>query len=228
MKDAITIIKQLREFMLPERADQIERVVQQRTRYLTVVLEDLYQTHNASAVMRSCDCFGVQDVHIIEHRHRFEYNQGIAMGAGKWLHTFNYTSGKKGITNATKQCLETLKSKGYKIAATSPHIEGYTIATVPIDQPIALVFGTELEGISQDAIDQADYLVRIPMYGFTESFNISVAAAIALYELTERIRSSSCSWSLSDQELLDLHLEWVMKSVRDSDAILKRLEEEGL
>jgi tRNA (guanosine-2'-O-)-methyltransferase len=218
------LYKLLQEFMTVERAAQLELVASQRTRHITVVLEDLYQTHNASAVLRSCDCFGIQDIQVIENHHRYELNNGIAMGAGKWLDTTIYNQQKDQLESATLHCYETLRSKGYKIAATCPHRDGHTISTLPIDQPIALVFGTEVKGISDEAAANADYLVRIPMYGFTESFNISVAASISLYEITRRVFESAIPWQLSEKEQFELKFRWIQKSLKDSKGIIKRLK----
>lgn len=217
------LYRQLQEFMTHERATQLEIVASQRTRYITVVLEDLYQTHNASAVLRSCDCFGIQDIHVIENHHRYELNNGIAMGAGKWLDTTIYNQHKDQLDSATLHCYEALRTKGYKIAATCPHRDGHTISTLPLDEPIALVFGTEVKGISDQAAAHADYLVRIPMFGFTESFNISVAASIALYELTRRLFTSALPWQLSEDEQFELKMRWIQKSLKDSKGIIKRL-----
>ena len=205
-------------FMTAERRQRFEEVIASRTRYLTVVLEDLYQSHNASAVLRSCDCFGVQDVHIIENQNYFELNEDIALGSSKWLNLIKYT----GKANNTTDAIIKLKQKGYRIVATTPHKDDVTLQELPIDQgPIALVFGTELRGLSDDALDMADEYMKIPMYGFTESFNISVTAALCMFYLSEKIRNSSIPWQLSDQEKLDILLNWSRNSIKRSDLIEK-------
>lgn len=207
----IELVNYLREFITENRWDTINEVLEERTRYLTVVLEDIYQPHNASAVLRSCDGFGIQDVHIIENKNEFDPNKGVTIGADKWItyHQYNET----GVNN-TERCYKRLKEQGYRIIATTPHHEDVTIDEVPLDQPTALVFGAELTGLSDYALEHADGYARIPMVGFSESFNISVGAALCLYELSTRLRKGQTDWSLSGDEKLDLRLEWIKKSVR--------------
>ena len=208
----------LSTFMTESRDEQFRRVAENRTRYIKVVVENLYQPHNASAVLRSCDCFGVQDIHVIENGNDWELNEGVAMGASKWLHVHQHNE----LEENTSACVTQLKSEGYKIVATTPHTNDYDLKSLPMDQPIAVVFGTEVDGISDIVRSEADYFLRIPMYGFTESFNISVAAALSLYELTDRMRKEVRDWQLSDPERDALLLEWARKSVRNGDHILER------
>lgn len=208
----------LKQHMTTERAELFERVVRERTRYLSVVVEDIYQPHNTSAVLRSCDCFGVQDVHIVENDNKWELSEGVTMGADKWL-TLTRHNGKQ---NNTADCLEMLKKKGYAIVATTPHNDDYILKTLPLDRKCALVFGTEMRGISQTVRDHADYFLRIPMYGFTESFNISVAAALTLYELSDRLRKERNDWHLSQQENDVLLVEWAVRSIREGKQVLQR------
>jgi tRNA (guanosine-2'-O-)-methyltransferase len=211
----------LREFMTEDRDVLFRQVAAARTRYLTVVVEDLYQPHNASAVLRSCDCFGVQDAHIIENENEWVVNEGVSMGAAKWLTVNRYNEQK----NNTLDCIQHLKQQGYCIAATTPHKDDFTLSELPLDRPTALVFGAELRGISDLVMEHADRFVQIPMHGFTESFNISVAAALCLYELSTRIRTEVADWQLSEAEQEALLFEWAQKSVRDSHAILDRYSE---
>ena len=175
-----------------ERREQMERVLSNRTRYFTVVLEDLFQPQNASAILRSCDCFGVQDVHIIENRNEFTINPEVVMGADKWLDVYTYNT----EINNTESALKSLKHKGYKIIATSPHTNDVNLEEFDYsDGKCAFVFGTELTGISQTVKDQADAFLKIPMYGFTESLNISVSVAIALHHLCYSLRASNVSYN---------------------------------
>ncbi len=207
----------LKNYMTEERDQQFEKVIQERTRHITCVVENVYQPHNASAVLRSCDCFGIQDVHIIENDNEWQVNKGVAMGATKWLNIHRYNSKEQN----TVDCLRELKAKGYKIAATTPHKDDYQIADLPLETPIALVFGTEVSGISQEVIDEADLFVRNPMHRFTESFNISVAAALTFYELTQRIRAEKIDWKLSQEEMTTIKLKWAKQSIRNSEGIIK-------
>ncbi|MBE0639214.1 MAG: RNA methyltransferase [Bacteroidales bacterium] len=203
-------------FITENKRNKFEEVIQQRTRYVTVVLEDIYQPHNASAVLRTCDCFGVQDVHIIENQNIYTVNPDIALGSSKWLNLYSYC----GQENNTPAALQSLRQKGYRIVATTPHKDDVTLQELPLDNgPIALVFGTEMRGITGSALELADEFMKIPMYGFTESFNISVSAALVLFHLTEKLRKSDINWHLTDDEMLDIRLQWARQVVKRSDLI---------
>lgn len=197
------------------KRDLFDRLVLNRTRHICVVLEDVYQAHNASAVLRSCDCFGVQDVHVVENRNQYCPNPDVAMGSNKWVDIYKYPT----IT----QSYDALRQRGYRIIATLPHENDTMIGDLDISQPTALVFGTELTGLTQEAIDHADGYVKIPMYGFTESFNISVSAALSLYALTERMRQSDIAWQLNDEEQTTLKLYWAMQVIKDGQAVMRHL-----
>lgn len=186
----------------------------ERTRYFTIVLENMFQLHNASAVMRSCDCFGVQDLHVIEDRNEYKVDREIAMGAGKWVDLHQYTS-----ENATEECLNTLKEKGYKIVATSPHTSNVTVHDLDLSQKTALVFGTELEGLTENALNLADEYVHLPMYGFTESFNVSVSAALTMHTVRQRLEESDFDWKLSKQEQIETKIQWCKNILRNGDGI---------
>jgi len=208
------------ELFSDNKRDLFERLAPLRTRHISVVLEDIYQSHNASAVLRSCDCFGVQDVHVVEANNSFNPAGDVAVGSSKWVDYYRY----KNIADAYKR----LHEKGYRIVATLPHENDTMITDLDITQPTALVFGTELTGLTQEAIDGADAYVKIPMYGFTESFNISVCAALSLFCLTERMRSfPTLRWKLSDEELIDLKLHWAMQVIRDGEQVMRELMKKG-
>lgn len=211
----------LQQYMTEERDMLFRKVAAERTRHIAMVVENLYQAHNASAVMRSCDCFGVQNIHVIENDNQWEVNEGVSMGSAKWLTVHRHNQ----LPNNTRSCLQELKKGGYKIVATTPHEDDFTLKTLPIDKKVAVVFGTELTGITDDVRAEADMFLRIPMYGFTESFNISVAAALTLYELTDRMRNEQLDWKLTEQEIDNLLFDWSCASVRNSDALLKRWTE---
>jgi tRNA (guanosine-2'-O-)-methyltransferase len=211
------LINYLSGFVSDRRKQRLQEVLAERTRHMCVVLEDVYQAHNASAVLRSCDCFGVQDVHFIETRNKFKISEDVSMGATQWLNIKKYNQQE----NNTLACLNELKSKGYRIVATTPHKNDKTIAELDVSRPFALVFGTEITGITQDVFEAADEFVKIPMYGFTESFNISVCAALCMYELTTRIRESGISYKLSDKEKQLIYLDWLKTSISKSELIIK-------
>lgn len=205
--------------MCPEnKLDLFERNVKKRTRYITVVLEDVEHPHNGSAVLRSCDCFGVQDMYFIEKEHRFRVSVGPAAGSEKWV---DYRKFGKSFENPTRSCLASLKEKGYKIIATTPHERDCMIADLDITDKTAFVFGTERTGISDDVRDMADGFVKLPMYGFAESYNISVCAALILYDATERMRKTpTLNWQLSPEEMLDIRLEWQRLILKRYDLLL--------
>jgi tRNA (guanosine-2'-O-)-methyltransferase len=221
MNDHLKLYKQeafelFSQYITPERKAKIERNVQERTHHVAVVLEDIFQAHNTSAVLRSAECFGVQNVHIIEQQHRYTLQESVAKGAAQWLNIKRY---RQAETNNTQACFDELKKQGYVIAATTPHEKDMLISQLPLDKKVALVFGTEQEGLSSYALDNADLFVKIPMYGFTESFNISVSAAICLYDISQRLRESSHNWRLSEHERLDLMLDWLGRATYRTEHI---------
>ncbi|MEO1022316.1 MAG: RNA methyltransferase [Bacteroidota bacterium] len=222
MNDHNSLIEHLSGFVTAERLATFKTVLSQRTRHLTVVLEDIYQSHNASAVLRSCDGFGVQDVYTIENRNEFNASNEVSIGAHQWLSIQRFRQQEQN----TQACIQSLRSKGYRIIATTPHEQDVEIHELDITQPTALVFGTELEGITPDMEKLADGFVKIPMYGFSESFNISVSAALCLYETTLRLRRSDIPWQLSDQEKEELLFEWLKKTIKASDRIIERYRSE--
>ncbi len=213
------LIEYLSSVVTEERYVQIQKVLQNRTRYLTVVLEDIYQSQNASAVLRTCDCFGIQDVHIIENENEYNINPDVVQGASKWL-SLNYYNKKE---NNTLDAINKLKADGYRIIATTPHTNDVNLEEFDISSgKTALVFGTELTGISETVKENADGFLKIPMYGFTESFNISVSAAIILHHLVFKLNESGVNWKLLPEESEDLLLNWLRISVKKSELVEKR------
>jgi len=215
--EKIKLKEYLFKFISDNKRNLFEKNILNRTRHLTVVLENIYQPHNASAVLRSCDIFGVQDIHIIENSNKYTLSEQVAMGSSKWLNMYKYNSAE----DNTIDCYNKLREKGYKIVATTPHEKDVMLDELPIDQKIALVFGTELNGLSDVAMENADAYVKIPMYGFTESFNISVSAALSMFHLSEKIRNSDLDWQLSEEEILDIHLDWAKAVIKKSDLIIQ-------
>ena len=188
----------------------MSKVLANRTRHVTVVVEDIKKYHNANAVVRSCECFGVQDVHVIERGGLFDVRRGIAKGSYKWINVQRYNEAE---AQNTQTCLTQLKQKGYQLLMTSPEEGAIHISDVDITKPIALMFGTEKDGISHLAKAQADALVKVPMYGFTESLNISVSVAICLHNLISRLHESDVDWRLSEMEELAIKLDWYWKVI---------------
>ena len=210
------LIEYLEGFVTEERAGLFNTIVEKRTRYITVVLEDIYQSQNASAVLRTCDCFGIQDVHIIENSNEYTLNPDVSLGSDKWLNMYRYNT----MENNTMAVYKKLREQGYRIIATSPHTNDILLDDFDIGRgKAAFVFGTELRGLSDVAIENADEYVKIPMYGFTESFNISVSAAIILSQITSSLYKSDIEWLLSGQEKLDLKLKWLRESIKSSEQL---------
>lgn len=205
-----------RQFVSDHKKEFIEQVLDQRTRYLTVVLEDIYQSQNASAVVRSCECLGLQDIHIIETSSSWSANRQVLKGSDKWLDIIRY---QKKNDNNTEDCFNHLRERGYRIAVTDPSPDGIAIEAVPLEKPLAIVMGNEHRGSSAYALDQADMKVHIPMAGFTESLNISVSAAICINALLSRLRKSEFPWPLKEEEKDLLRLQWYKKVVRRSELV---------
>ena len=213
------LIEHLSTLTTPHKLQKMVQVLQERTRYVTVVVEDVFQPHNMSAALRSAECFGVQDVHVIEQRHHFVPDVSITRGASNWITLHHYRDKE---VNNTAVCLDTLRKQGYTIVATSPHAKSCKINELPLDRKIALVFGTEETGISDYVKEHADMSVVIPMYGFTESFNISVSVALCLYDVMTRLRSSPTVWHLTEEEQLDVKLAWLRSVVSGSHEVERR------
>jgi tRNA (guanosine-2'-O-)-methyltransferase len=212
----------LKDFLLPmvneNRLMLLDKVLDQRTRFVTLVLEDIFQPHNASAVLRTCDCLGIQDVHIIENRNRYELNPEVELGAAQWLSLHRYNQLKNNTIEATR----TLKNAGYRIVAATPHKDDADVQNFDLSAgKVAIMLGTEMQGLSKQALEMADEFVKIPMMGFTESFNISVSAAIILYELNYRLRSSDLPWKLQAEEREMIRLQWLRNSVNNIHRIEK-------
>lgn len=208
------LLAHLEGFITQERKARFLQVLANRTKYLTVALEDVYQLHNASAVIRSCDVFGIQQAHLIEGRFGHRLDKKIAMGAQRWVDIHRH--------NSTKECIRQLRGQGYQIIATVPREGSTPLQSFPLDQPTALFFGTEKEGLSPEVLDLADGALYIPMFGFTESLNISVAAAIILQDLSTRLRQSEVPWQLTEAEMLEKRFEWTRKTIRAADEIIDR------
>lgn len=216
MEIAAALTDHLGSFLTEPRRAKMDAVLADRTRYLTVVVEDVYQPHNASAVLRTCDCFGIQDVHIIEKRNTYRLNPGVELGTAQWLTLHRYRDHEDPLGAA----VEELRGRGYRIVATTPHTNDTALPEFDLTAgPTALFFGNELDGLSETAIDLADEHLRIPMFGFVESFNISVSAAIVLHDLSTRLRGSGIEYRLDADEQAQVRLAWYRASVKRSRAI---------
>ena len=213
MKELIT---HLSSFITDDRWSRFQRVIEERTQYITVVLENIYQPLNASAVLRSADCFGIQDVHVIENHNNFTPDREVAMGSSRWLNIKRYNKEE----NNTIKCIEKLKKEGYRIVATTPHTKDSNLQDFDLTKgKTALVFGTEMEGITDIALQEADEYLKIPMYGFTESFNLSVAVAVCLQHLSHQLRKENINWQLDEAAKEETLLNWLRYSIDRSEIV---------
>lgn len=207
-------IECLRDFMLAQRYQNLRSRLELRTRYMVMCLEDIYYPHNASAVIRSSEAFGIQEMHAVESYTNFRPSRHVVRGTDRWIDLHRWDS----LASLTGH----LRERGYRIVATSPREGGRTPDDFDIERgKFALFMGTEKTGISEELINQADDFIQIPMVGFAESLNISASAAIIAQRLTSRIRESGLDWQLAPQDQEDLLLRWMKSSVRDSANILR-------
>ena len=212
------LVAHLSPLVTEDRWNRFHEVLAERTQYLTVVLENIYQPLNASAVLRSADCFGIQDVHVIENYNEFTPDREVAMGSSRWLNIQRYNEEE----NNTLKCIQNLKKEGYRIVATTPHINDGNLQDFDLTKgKTALLFGTEMEGLTNVALQEADEYLKIPMYGFTESFNLSVAAAVCLQHLSHQLRQENIDWQLSDIAKNEILLNWLRYTIDRSDIIEK-------
>jgi len=217
-KQKVELYQYLTSFFSENKLTKIEEIIQNRTNQITVVLEDIFQSQNASAVLRTCDCIGIQNIHIIENNYQFNLNPDVELGSAKWLNIFFYNKSGNNSLNA----IEHLRKNNFKIIATSPHAKDILLEDLDVNQKIALFFGTEKDGLSDIVLKNADYFVKIPMYGFTESFNLSVSAAISIYSLTNKLKKSNINWQLTNEEKIDLKIQWASKIIKMSDKIIEQ------
>jgi tRNA (guanosine-2'-O-)-methyltransferase len=212
------LLEYLSGFMSENKMELFDKIIPERTKHVTVVLEDIFQPQNASAVLRTCDVFGIQDVHVIENENEYNVNPRVVHGASKWIDLHKYNEKE----NNTLDCIKKLKADGYKVYGTTPHTDDCLIQDIPLDNKVALMFGTEMTGLSNIAMNNVDGFVKIPMYGFTESLNISVSASICLYELKKRLKASDIDWQLPEEEQIKQLILWSKKVIKDGTLIEKQ------
>ncbi len=218
-------MQKLWDLLTPERQQKIENVLGDRTRALTLVLEDIFDPHNASACLRSAEAFGVMDVHIIENSHKFELKEGVAQGTGKWLNLVRHRAKHQ---ENTMSCFSKLKADGYQIYAATPHAHDVSLPDIEFKEKVAVVFGSEKDGLSQKALELADKRFKIPMTGFAESLNISVSCAVTLATLIQKLKTSKLDWKLSKKEFEELKIDWAKKSIPNGELIYEKFLKESL
>jgi len=200
------LLNYLSQFISEKRANLFREILDKRTRHFAIALEDIFQPHNANAVIRSADCFGIQDIVTIETINSFEPSRGVSKGAIKWIDRTSFDNFEDAFALARKN--------GYQIVATTPHTEDCNLDDFDISKKSMFFFGAEKKGISEKTKAEADVFLKIPMQGFTESLNISVSAAIIMQQLTQKMRASeTINWQLTDLEKEALFLDWTKKSV---------------
>lgn len=210
----IHYLNYLESIITENRRDKFIDVLSRRTKHFTIAIEDVFQLHNTSAVMRSCEIFGIQELNVIEEKYGKAIDKEIAMGAQKWVDVNQY--------NSTTACVDALKDKGYRIIATTPHKESCFLEDFDITKPAAFFFGTERLGLSEEVMNRADGFLKIPMFGLTESINVSSSAAIIIQNLSSRLRNSDIKWQLTEEEMLEKRIDWARKSIKDIDFITER------
>ena len=208
------LVEYLESYLTENRIERFNTILDNRTKHFTVATEDVYQLHNTSAVMRSCDVFGIQELHVIEEQNVKRIDREIAMGAQKWVDLIRH--------NSTNDAVKSIKKQGYQIVATTPHENNNTLMDFDFTKRSCFFFGRETEGLSDEVLKNADCYLKIPMFGFTESLNISVSAAIILQDVTQKLRASDLDWQLSDKEKLDKRFDWCKKTIKSFDKILER------
>ncbi len=213
----LRLLEYLESFLTDERKQRFVDVLAHRTNHFTIALEDVYQLHNTSAVMRSCEVFGIQNLHVIEEKFGKQIDKEIAMGSEKWVDINRFAT--------MESCVESLRQNGYQIVATTPHFESADIDQFDISKRSAIFFGTERNGLGEEFLSKADAFIRIPMFGFTESLNISVAAALIIQNLTSRLRKSNIDWHLTEEQILQKRLDWARKSIKDIARIEERFNQ---
>ena len=208
------LFEYLQTYLTDRRKQLFRQVLGNRTRHFTVATEDVYQLHNTSAVLRSCDVFGIQDLHVVEERKGKRVDKQIAMGAQKWVDLYRHDD--------IGECIDDLRSSGYRIVATTPHDPTVALEDFSIEQKAAFFFGKEDTGLSEKVLELADERLTIPMYGFTESLNISVSAAIVLQAVVGRLHKSTVPWQLTQEECRELEVQWTKRSIKHVDKIIQR------
>lgn len=217
------VLEAFYDIITPSKVEMFDRIAADRTNHITVVLENTQKDHNASAVLRTCDCFGIQNLHAIEKNTNYTIQREIARGAGNWVDLHTYAEGE----NLTRNSLLQIKDQGYRLVAATPHTD-MEFNRIPIDKPIALVFGTERQGISKEAMEIADATAKIPMYGFTESFNVSVSVALILNMLRDRLEKETFQWKLTQKEQVLQKIKWCTKIIREGEQVEKEIRKRFL
>lgn len=222
MTEDAYVLQEFYKIITPNKVGLFEKIAPQRSRHLVVGLENIQQDHNASAIMRTMDCLGFQELHLIEKNNNYQFQRDIALGAARWLDVMQHQQEPEPVLDSIAH----LRQKGYQIVATSPHLKASTPQNIDLTQPIALFFGAEKHGISEELSANADAFLHIPMHGFTESFNLSVSAALVLSALRTRLEASSIDWLLSPEAQTELKISWCERILNGGPQLAQKFREE--
>jgi tRNA (guanosine-2'-O-)-methyltransferase len=209
-------------YLTENKKTKIEQISANRSNYLTIALEDINEPKDASAVIRTCECFGIQEINIIENQNRYKINPDVTMGSSKWTNINHF---KKSEQNNSKICLQNLRVKGYKIVGMVNNEIGTPIEKIPLDKKYAFVFADEGKDLSEYVVDNSDFTARVSTYGFTGSFNLSAYVAVVIHNFTTRLNQSQIGWKLNNEEILDLKIKWVKKVLKSSELLEKKFLE---
>ena len=219
MEDLAKTYEYLQQFLTEERLRKIEHFAPESSDFVLPVLEDVYQFRNAAAIVRSVEACGFHKVVALQEENNFEPNLKVTKGADTWVEVEKLPR--------NMESFQKIKDKGYKIVVVSLENNAKMLPDYEITEPIALVFGTEMEGVSQEILDFADETLAIPMYGFTRSFNVSVAASLCMYELKQKLMKSNIDYKLNDEKLLKMKIRWAVNSIKSGEQILAKYVREN-
>ncbi|MEY4991366.1 MAG: hypothetical protein RI948_232 [Bacteroidota bacterium] len=222
MTEDAFVLQEFYKIITPNKVNMFERIAPQRTKHIVVALENIQQDHNASAIMRTMDCLGFQELHLIEKNNNYQFQRDIALGAARWLDVVQHQQEPEPVLDSIAH----LRQKGYQIVATSPHVKASTPQNIDLSRPIALFFGAEKHGISEELSANADTFLHIPMHGFTESFNLSVSAALVLSALRTRLEASKIDWLMSEQQSTALKIAWCERILNGGPQLAQKFREE--
>ena len=214
MKNLSETFDYLKQFLTQERLKKIEHFASESSDFVLPVMEDVYQFRNAAAIIRSVEACGFHKVVAMEARNVFDPNLTVTKGAETWVEVEKLPH--------TLDSLQEIKNRGYKLVAVSPEKNASFLPDFKITEPTALIFGTEWQGVSEDFLDFVDETLAIPMYGFTQSFNVSVAAAICCYDLKQKLINSEIDYKLSEEKQTALKIRWAVNSIPSGEMILEK------
>lgn len=209
----------LQQFLTAERLHKIEYHAEESSDFILPVLEDIYQFRNAAAIVRSVEACGFHKIVALEKENLFNPNLKVTKGADTWVNVERLPW--------SLDSLQKIKNRGYRMVAVSPEKNAISLPNFKITEPVSLIFGTEWDGITEEILEFADETLKIPMYGFTKSFNVSVAAAICMYDMKQKLLNSNLNYKLSEEKKLELKIKWAVNSLRSGEEILQNYRQKN-